>query len=138
MDKDVIRNKLASLVRCLERIDGRKPENPDDLKDDFDAQDIITLNLERAVQLCVDIGLHILADYAIEAPDTMSEVFIRMKEQSLIPAETAENLSKAVGFRNIAVHQYRNIDWAIVFSILKENKADFTVFSQHVFPLLSE
>lgn len=138
MDKDVIRNKLTSLIRCTKRIEGRKPATPEALEGDLDAQDIIVLNLERAVQLCVDIGLHVLAANKAEAPVTMSEVFTRMHELHLIPGETADNLSKAVGFRNIAVHQYRNIDWAIVFSILKENTADFSAFIESIFDLLDK
>lgn len=138
MDKDVIRNKLTSLIRCMKRIENRKPATPEALAGDLDSQDIIVLNLERAVQLCVDIGLHILAANRAEPPATMSEVFTRLNELDLIPGETAENLSKAVGFRNIAVHQYRSIDWEIVFSILKENMADFTEFTKSIFDILNK
>ncbi len=138
MDKDVIRNKLTSLIRFMKRIEGRKPASPEALAGDLDAQDIIVLNLERAVQLCVDIGLHIIAANKAEAPITMSEVFTRLHELDLIPGKTADSLSKAVGFRNIAVDQYRSIDWAIVFSILKENMADFKAFTKSIFDILDK
>ena len=57
----VIKTKLKSLRKCLDRIETKKPETLDDLLQDIDVQDIIALNLERSVQLCVDIANHVLS-----------------------------------------------------------------------------
>jgi hypothetical protein len=56
MDREVIEHKLESLRRCLQRIAEKCPSNPDKLGQDPDLQDIVTLNLSRAVQLCVDLA----------------------------------------------------------------------------------
>ncbi len=37
---------------------------------------------------------------------------------------------KAVGFRNVAVHTYQNIDWEIVYSIVTKNLTDFVDFAK--------
>ena len=55
MDSDVVTAKLESLRRCIERVRTRTPASVEELSTDHDAQDIICLNLERAVQACVDI-----------------------------------------------------------------------------------
>jgi uncharacterized protein with HEPN domain len=39
---------------------------------------------------------------------------------------------KAVGFRNIAVHNYGEIDWAIVHAIARHQLGDFTEFARVV------
>jgi uncharacterized protein YutE (UPF0331/DUF86 family) len=75
MDKDVLMNKLESLRRCVQRVQDKAPVSSDLLKGDYDLQDIIVLNLERAVQTCVDIGLHIISDLEIPVPDTMTAVY---------------------------------------------------------------
>ncbi len=54
MDRQIILDKLTSLKRCVERIESKVPENSRILMLDFDLQDIISLNLQRAVQVCVD------------------------------------------------------------------------------------
>ncbi|MBT9612758.1 MAG: DUF86 domain-containing protein [Burkholderiales bacterium] len=41
-------------------------------------------------------------------------------------------LKKFVGFRNIAVHNYQAIDWAIVHAICKNNIEDFKLFTRHM------
>lgn len=61
MDATVVAQKLESLRRCLVRIETKCPTDPAQLEADFDLQDIVSLNLSRAVQLCVDIGAHLIA-----------------------------------------------------------------------------
>jgi uncharacterized protein YutE (UPF0331/DUF86 family) len=41
-------------------------------------------------------------------------------------------LRRAVGFRNIAVHNYEAIDWAIVHAIARNHLVDFTDFARAV------
>ena len=53
---DVVRRKLESLRRCIVRIEEKRPVSVEILKTDYDIQDIISLNLERAIQISVDIG----------------------------------------------------------------------------------
>ena len=40
------------------------------------------------------------------------------------------NRKKAVGFRNIAVHNYDAINWHIVHSIVKNHLSDFSEFAK--------
>lgn len=49
MDTVVLVEKLESLRRCIRRIEDKKPGNVDQLKQDIDLQDILVLNLTRAV-----------------------------------------------------------------------------------------
>lgn len=51
MDREVIEQKLESLRRCLKRIETKCPANAEILASDFDLQDILALNLSRAIQL---------------------------------------------------------------------------------------
>ena len=45
MPNDVVRRKLESLRRCIQRIELKKPATVETLKTDYDIQDIISLNL---------------------------------------------------------------------------------------------
>jgi len=138
MDSRVIEQKLESLRRCLRRVQEKCPDNALDLGRDADAQDIIALNLTRAVQLCVDIGAHLISSREVPAPDTMGATFDAIALAALIPDELAQRLKKAVGFRNIAVHNYEAINWDIVFAICKDHLADFRDFAAAVSALLAE
>ncbi len=130
MDREVIEQKLESLRRCLQRIADKCPPDPETLGRDADLQDIITLNLTRSVQLCVDIGAHLIAGMEVSPPNTMGETFDVLSRSGVICDDLALQLKKAVGFRNIAVHNYEDIDWTIVHAIAQNHRDNFTEFAR--------
>lgn len=132
MDREIVEQKLESLRRCLLRIETKCPSDAAVLASDLDLQDIVSLNLSRAVQISVDIGAHLIAGMEVPPPDTMGQTFELLAREGLLSAELASSLRKAVGFRNIAVHSYENINWAIVHSIVKYHLADFSEFAKVV------
>jgi uncharacterized protein YutE (UPF0331/DUF86 family) len=132
MDHLILSGKLESLRRCIKRIEDKKPVDVDHLIQDPDLQDIMVLNLTRAVQLSVDIGSHIISDTDETAPQTMGEVFTTLNKIGAISQKTCEQLKKAVGFRNIAVHNYETINWEIVYAICEQFPDDFRRFSQEI------
>ena len=136
MDKEVLEAKIAALIRCVHRVKSQGILRLEDLEKNIDKQDIIILNLQRAVQICVDIGNHILLDYDTETPATMAETFRKLAQNKLIPQSVADNLSRAVGFRNIAVHQYENLDCKIIYAIITSHLDDFRNFASEIEKLL--
>ena len=132
MDRQVIEQKIEFLRRCVERVRQTCPATAAALAGDIDAQDILTLNLTRAVQLCVDIGAHLIAGRDNPAPDTMGQTFDVLAELGVIPHELAVRMKKAVGFRNIAVHNYEAIDWQIAHAIATRHMSDFVAFAAAV------
>ena len=129
MDKEVLETKLEALIRCVHRIKDQNISTIKELEENLDKQEIIILNLQRAVQICVDIGNHILLDYKTPTPSTMAETFKYLAQNNLISKDNADDLSHAVGFRNIAVHQYEDIDCKIIFSIITSHLDDFKTFA---------
>ncbi len=132
MDKLVLAQKLESLRRCLQRIEQKRPSDASLLTNDADLQDVIVLNLTRAVQLSVDIASHIISQSDEPSPTTMGEAFTTLERLGVIDPATRDSLRKAVGFRNIAVHNYETIDWVIVFNICQRQLADFRRFAREV------
>ena len=136
MDNDIVSAKLESLRRCVGRVRERTPASVESLQGDHDAQDILCLNLERAVQVCVDIAAHIVADGAAIVPDTMAGGFDALYGQGIISETLAGRMRRAVGFRNISVHAYQTLDWAVVYAIATERLEDFLEFARAIEKLL--
>jgi len=86
----------------------------------------------RAVQFCVDIAAHVVAEGNRRSPDTMAEAFDHLREMNVIADGLAKRLKGAVGFRNVAIHAYRSIDWEIVHTITHERLDDFRQFAAAV------
>jgi uncharacterized protein YutE (UPF0331/DUF86 family) len=132
VDRALIEQKLESLRRCVARVAARCPAEVETLTNDADLQDIVVLNLTRAVQLCVDLGAHLIAETELSAPETMGQTFDLLHRAGFLERNLAERLKQAVGFRNLAVHQYQAIDWAIVHALCVRHLDDFRAFAQAV------
>jgi len=138
MDSLILSEKLEALRRCVQRIESRRTETAEALRSDVDRQDILNLNLTRAVQLCVDMAIPVLSDTEQPAPQTMGEAFTLLAEEGAIPHSLAECMRSAVGFRNVAVHNYQAIDSDIVHHITHEGLDDFRDFARHMASLLKD
>lgn len=136
MDSAIVAEKLESLRRCIKRIELKRAASAQQLQQDADRQDILTLNLTRAVQLCVDMATHLLADTERPAPQTMGDAFDRLAETGIISDSLRARMRAAVGFRNIAVHAYQGIDWEIVHAITHAGVEDFRDFAASMAALL--
>lgn len=132
MNQTTIKAKLDSLARCLMRIESKKPFDAKRLASDLDLQDVVVQNLERAVQQCVDIASSILATSVIPAPGNMADAFTGLHAAGWIDAPLTERMKKAVGFRNLAIHEYEKLDWIIVHAITHKHLDDFRAFAQAV------
>ena len=137
MDRDVLSAKLESLRHCVERVRARTPASVEALSNSHDAQDIICLNLERAVQACVDIAAHIVSDSECAVPDTMAGTFDALERQGIVSRELAGRMRRAVGFRNISVHAYQTLDWEIVHSIATKRLGGFVEFGRAIETMLT-
>lgn len=82
------------------------------------------LNLQQAIQGCIDLGSHIVSDEGWGVPVSISEIFYKFEEHDIISPELAENLIPMAGFQNLVVHQYEDIDYKIVFVIYHERFVD--------------
>lgn len=62
----------------------------------------------------------------------MGQTFDILTQVGVIDGNLGTQLKKAVGFRNIAVHNYQAIDWAIVHTLARHHLGDFTVFAKAI------
>jgi len=129
---------LKSLRRCIVRLEEKRVSTAEELSADPDSQDIISLNLTRAVQLCVDIASHVLASSEEPAPASMGEAFEGIAHLGLIDTALSQHMKAAVGFRNIAVHNYEKIDWGIVHAITWHRLDDFRTFARVIAACLDD
>jgi uncharacterized protein YutE (UPF0331/DUF86 family) len=129
VDRDLVLAKVATLERCLARIDTvreRPGLNP------LDRQDILVLNLQRAVQAMLDLAAHVVAREGLGVPDDLAASFDLLKRAGLLDEELTDRMRRMTGFRNVAVHEYRKLDPSIVDSIVRNRLGDLRAFAKIV------
>lgn len=135
MADDVLLNKVAIIERCLRRIDEEYSGHESELDTDYTRQDSIILNLQRTCEAAIDAAMHVVRLRRLGIPQDSREAFVMLREAGVLPAELTDHLQAMVGFRNIAVHDYRKLNIEIVRSIIQKRLADFREFSQIILEL---
>lgn len=130
MTDEVILQKIDSIVRCILPLQTKLPVTLQKLQTDIDLQDIVIINLERLVQVSVDIAARLISKKSLPAPSTMAQSFEVLGKNGIIPEDLANRLQKAVGFRNLCVHEYDKINWTIVLTILEKHLDDYRKFGK--------
>jgi len=133
---DVLINKVAVIERCIKRIHDVYESNPENLTD-YTKQDSIILNIQRACEASIDLAMHIVSERKLGVPKASREAFRFLQEENIIAANLAKNLMSMVGFRNIAVHDYQELNLDILEAILERHIDDFRDFSKIILQLES-
>ncbi len=134
---DIILAKLQTIERCLTRIEEEYADDRTTFLQNFTKQDSVTLNLERASQATIDIAAHIVKTEKLGVPATSRELFQMLEEAGIITSETASQMQKMVGFRNIAVHDYQNLSIDILVAIIEDHLNDFLRFNREILTYLA-
>ena len=127
IDRDIVYAKVGIIQRSLRRIKETTAFDPKALEN-IDHQDIFVLNLQRAVQATIDLAAHVVASEGLGIPQELKEHFTLLEQSGILVPALAEHLKKMVGFRNIAVHEYQELDVSSLKSILTMNLKDLEDF----------
>ena len=125
---DIQLNKISIIKNCIKRIHEEYFGHELELESNFTKQDSIILNLQRACEATLDLGMRIIRIKNLGVPQSSREVFALLEKAHYIPHDLSLSLQAMVGFRNIAVHDYQKVNLEIVRSIITSKLSDFDRF----------
>lgn len=132
IDKNIILDKAGKVDRHLRRIKEKRAVSLEEFLSDLDRQESVLFNLQMAVQNCIDLAAHILSDEELGLAGSTSEMFYMLQENGYLTSELTDSMVAAVGFRNLVVHEYGNIDLKQVYQIAHENVDDIEHFMKAI------
>lgn len=127
MVNDVLYNKISIIERCLIRIKEVYDSNPENLKD-YTKQDSIILNIQRAVEACIDISMHIVSKKKLGIPQNSRDAFEVLNVNGIINDSLLNKIKGMIGFRNIAVHNYQKLNLEVLEKVIENHLGDFEEF----------
>ena len=132
IDKNILLAKASKIDRHLERIKKKRSISLQEFLSNIDYQESILFNLQMVIQNCIDIAAHIISDERLGIAGSTNEMFYILQDNKYLTLELTESMVAAVGFRNIIVHEYGNIDLKQVFQIAHNNIDDMELFIRHI------
>lgn len=109
---DVCLNKAAIIERASRRIQAEYAM--DNSLMNFTHVDAMTLNIERACQAAIDMAMHIVAREHLGMPQNSADAFRLLHKAGLLNKENTLSMVAMTGFRNIAIHEYQELDMSVL------------------------
>jgi uncharacterized protein YutE (UPF0331/DUF86 family) len=130
VDKTVLASRVAAIRDAVSRIRSVLPERVDRFTADRTTREVVVLNLFVALQECVSLAVHWLADEGLSVPPTYGEIFRTLGDRGILPADLSDRLAAASGFRNLVAHRYGALDWSRVHAIASGGLEDLLTFCE--------
>lgn len=127
---EVLLGKAEIIERCLQRIETEYRGSESELETNFTKQDSILLNIQRICEASIDAAMHMVRLHALGIPKDSRQAFTMLVKANFLDPQLGKHLEAMVGFRNIAVHNYTEINMDIVRSILNERLVDIQTFAK--------
>lgn len=125
----VIVNKYQTIEKCINRINEEYEGNKENLQD-YRKEDMIVLNLQRACEAVVDLANYVVSTRKLGLPQSKKESFKILEDNNIINNEMSNNMQNMIGFRNIAVHDYREIDENILIDVIENHLDELIEFAR--------
>ncbi|MBA1149296.1 DUF86 domain-containing protein [Ectothiorhodospiraceae bacterium WFHF3C12] len=127
MDRDLIRKKLSFIETCVREL--RELARPDLIDSDIREARFVEHTLQIAVQAALDTAGHIVSARRLGEPRTNRALFDLLQKDGVIDLDLAEALYAMVGFRNVVVHGYQDVDRVVVRDILENHLDDLLSYA---------
>jgi uncharacterized protein YutE (UPF0331/DUF86 family) len=127
---EVLLGKAAIIERCLKRIAEEYVGHEAELGTNFTRQDALVLNLQRACEVSIDAAMHLVRIHKLGIPTESRQAFDMLVKSGRLDREIGRKLVAMVGFRNVAVHNYQELDIDILRGVLTERLDDLRTFAK--------
>ena len=131
---DVKLNKVAIIEKCIVRIKEEYSNDKKNLYENYTKQDSIILNIQRACEASIDLAMHEVRLRHLGIPQESREAFSMLNDAGLITKDIAERMKRMIGFRNIAVHDYKELNLEVVKQIVEKHLSDFLPYGKDLSP----
>ena len=136
VDRDLLLAKAGSVKRHMGRVMEKCNTDLQTFLHDINRQESILFNLQIAIQNCIDIAAHIISEEGLGVPGSTSEMFYVLEENGYLDGRLTEKMVKAVGLRNLIVHEYSKIELEQVFEVAKKDIDDLNDYLVALFKKL--
>jgi uncharacterized protein YutE (UPF0331/DUF86 family)/predicted nucleotidyltransferase len=131
VDADVLARRILALNEGLRELERPAASDPGALANDPVLRAAVERWLQVSIEACLDIANHVIAEEGWTPPETGRASFLSLAAHGRIEHAFAVRLGRAVGLRNLLVHDYVSGDLAQLASIVRNDLGDQRTFGMH-------
>jgi uncharacterized protein YutE (UPF0331/DUF86 family) len=132
VDRELVLRKLADLDLYVSQLTEFRGTAVEKYRADWKTQRIVERTMQMAIEACLDVANHLIADRKLRVPTTYAQTFSVLEQAGLLPSDIAVQMVQMVGLRNLLIHEYARLDAARVVRLLNERLDDFGVYREAI------
>ena len=132
ISKDVVNAMIDLIDENIRLIEEIRSQDYDSFSGNFRDIQAAKHSLQEAIEACLDIGSHIIAEKGFRRPEDYREIFKVLEEEGIIDHVLSTKLQEMAQFRNLLVHRYGQIDIRRVYIIMSDDLKDIQKFAKSI------
>ena len=138
VDPEVVRRRLQKLDEYLAVLEQSRGYSLAEFLAEPERYGAAERFLQLAIETLSDLGNHVIADEALGSVETYGDIPRLLALAGVVDDALADQWTRMIGFRNILVHEYLDIDRSTVYQVLQEELGDLRelqrVFARYLVP----
>lgn len=132
LDREVVRRRLAGMAENLERLGTIASLTLEQYRADWQCRKATERVLQEIVEAAVDVNQHLLVSHGAGPAPDYRQSFLEVGQLGVLTAALAAALAPSAGLRHRLVHEYDEIDDAIVFAAVRSARSLFPSYLEAV------
>ncbi|MCZ7393323.1 MAG: DUF86 domain-containing protein [Candidatus Methanoperedens sp.] len=137
ISSEVINAMIDLIDENLQLIEEIRSQGFDSFSSNFKDIQAAKHSLQEAIEACLDIGSHIIAERGFRRADDYKDIYNVLEEEGIIDHVLSSKLQEMAQFRNLLVHRYGKIDTKRLFIIMSEDLKDIREFVKKILKYIS-
>ena len=128
VDADVVARRVLALSKAIGHLKRSDADDAVRLASDAMLRAAAERWLQIAIEACIDIAYHVVAENEWTPPDAARGSFLTLAGHGVIDRDLALRLGAAAGLRNVLVHDYVAVDLERLARVVREDLDDLAQF----------
>lgn len=127
---DVVQKRLAKIEEYLTILGRMQRHSREEFLRDPEKYGSAERFLQLATEALTDLGNHVIADLELGSVDASADIPRILTEKDYLPRSLCDVWIRMIGFRNILVHDYLDVDRETVYDVLQNHLGDIVALSR--------
>lgn len=128
---DEFSSRLKRLEENLRELEDFKETTTTDLEESRRTRWALRYGLMESIQAMIDVACAVVSRYNLGYPDSYADCLRALRRHDVLPDALADRLIRAVGMRNVLVHEYLDVDDELLLAAL-DRLSDFRAFAEAI------
>lgn len=136
VDQHVLTSRLSALERYRTKLESFQRYSRAKFLAEEDIHQLAARYLQLACECMLDVSQHVIADEGFRQPRDYKDAIEVLREEGVLDADLTRRIQGWMGFRNVLVHLYIDVDHEQTWAAIQHELGDLDAFAARLATLL--